>query len=193
MTLEVKKRAYKRMDKSIKQSHENAIKLQTDLECFLLSLLSQRYGLTVTQPQKKTKDTKQFIKIKEIIEVFENGDEFNFQFQKFLKVRSSEYITQEVKKGVSRTTAQRRMQDLKHIESTHFFEDLLGDNWIIEAKNEDRDGIHGDIAIYYNSLLVADTKTVKTIGSAVYNYIMNSLGMKNERYFVIGELSIIPL
>ncbi|BFU18142.1 hypothetical protein EHI8A_056290 [Entamoeba histolytica HM-1:IMSS-B] len=188
MNVVVTRKKYRRCNKSIKLSRQEALQLQVDFECVLLALLSSHYEFVMTKPQKKTKTSFQFMKVKEAISCDPKEDFFVFNVQKFIKTRASEMVSSEIRNGISYLTAQRRVQDLKHIETIHLFEDMLGEDYIFEIGFEDRDGIHGSIHIYFRDQLLYTTNQIKKIGQSIYLYI-NSKLPSPDRIIRLNELS----
>ena len=187
MEMEAKKK-YRKCRKGMKLTHQEALKLQVNLECVLLALLSNRFKYVITVPQKRTKSAVQFIKVKEMILTSPLEEQFTFNIQKFIKVRSAEYVIRQVELGINAITAQRRMQDMKHIETIHLYEDILGLDYIVEKGYEDRDGIHGDVNIFYEQKLMYSKEEIERIGSEIYQYLNQKL-LSNAKVIEHAELS----
>ena len=172
----------------MKLTHQEALKLQVNIECVLLALLSNRFKYVITVPQKRTKSAVQFIKVKEMILTSPLEEQFTFNIQKFIKVRSAEYVIRQVELGINAITAQRRMQDMKHIETIHLYEDILGLDYIVEKGYEDRDGIHGDVNIFYEQKLMYSKEEIERIGGEIYQYLNQKL-LSNAKVIEHAELS----
>ncbi|ELP85126.1 hypothetical protein EIN_080980 [Entamoeba invadens IP1] len=174
-----------------KQEERNT---QVELECVLLALLSLKYSFTISKPQKKAENTKLFIKVKS---VKKNNDTFVFDLQQFVKLQTSQIYHSMTESGIKQKTAFRRTQSNKRSQVVHFFEDLLfEEGFLVMYKKFNREGVVGDLNIYYNQRIMLNKIQIRQIGNTVWSYLMekqkrtNTFEIKNEELlpFLYGNM-----
>ncbi|ELP85896.1 hypothetical protein EIN_134400 [Entamoeba invadens IP1] len=169
------------------QKHRRERNIQVELECVLIALLSHKYSFVISRPQKKSRLTLEFVKIKTIIRTDE--PDFAFDVQKHLKARSMKWANIMYGDGVAKLTATRRSMLMKRNDVVHLLEDLLfEDNITTFCQKENREGIVGSVAInFYNEFLLPHEEISKT-GNAIWNYFMQRLESTLQTTIESGNL-----
>ena len=168
----------------LKIKHYESSNKQSCLIGLMIALLNQTNEIIIGKSQKISTKTIPLIKVISI-----KNNSFDFQIQQFIKKRNIERINEQNKLQITMKTAKRRGQAFKRRENMHILEDILFENnYVINIEKEDRDGIRGNVCIFYDHTLIYTLNEIMNKGKIICEYIINKLGKNKQINIYKNEL-----
>ncbi|ELP84344.1 hypothetical protein EIN_277940 [Entamoeba invadens IP1] len=144
--------------------------LQTYLECTILAILSYNTEIQLIKPQKLTKHSQPFIKIKKLMIL--NDDKWSLEIDTIVKERIKAIEKDYKNSGVAKNTAFRRSLNHKKRDMMHIVEDIIYEwGYTVRYEGENREGIYGNVEIEMPNGKLINKKRIVDIDQRVWEYL----------------------
>ena len=152
-------------------------------QAVFIALINQYASVTISRPAKKSKLTQQRIKVEKI--AFDQDEIF---VNEFVKKRSNERYNSDLKHGIPRKTAIRRLTQYKIMENQHLLSDILfhlgyrfSTYFTVGKNNTPKREIVDKIV--WNQKILFDKLTIITHGNAINEYLCSQLSFEKSVTF----------
>ena len=164
------------------------VNYQCSVESILLVLLSQYCKIEISKPSKKCLVTQQFLKIMTI----NFGEDDSINVNDLIDKRCISRKEYEIKNDSNESTASRRIQGYKRIETIHLLVDLLRE-FNYKFKSKYVEGKKGVLklevveSIYHNDKLLFDLDTIHQKGCRINNFLYDLIVSSGSPYILHND------